>query len=77
MEEVKGERWKGFRARHGDGGRNLELSLGRRESGLTLKTLAEAAAMRGEASVAVALQRYQERLARDRNKSNSNERPDC
>ena len=56
---------RNFATAKGMGG-GLVLYLWRRARALTLKTLAEAATMRGEASVAVALKRYEKRLARDR-----------
>jgi len=64
-EKVKGEKWEEFRDRHGDGGRNLALYLGRREGGLTLAELAKGAGLKGEASVAMCLRRFGARLDQD------------
>ncbi|MBI4659898.1 MAG: transposase [Verrucomicrobia bacterium] len=74
VEEVKAEKWEEFRERHGDEGRDLVLYLGRRECGLTLNALAKAAGMGGDASVAVALKRFEDRLMHDRAKQKHLER---
>lgn len=66
VQEIKGEKWEVFCNRHGDSGRELALYLGRRQCGLTLAELARAVGMQGDASVAMALKRYEARLGRDR-----------
>ena len=43
VERVKGEKWEGFRDRHGDDGRNLALFVARKRSGLTLREIGTAA----------------------------------
>ena len=64
VESVRGESWRDFRDRHGDSGRDLVLYLGRRVCGLKLGELASAAGMREYGAVAVAIRRYEHRLAR-------------
>jgi len=66
VEKIKGEKWTAFRERHGDSGRDLVLYPGRKEGGLKLDELAQAAGMKGDASVAVSLRRYAARLDRDK-----------
>lgn len=66
VEKIKGDKWEAFCNRHGDSGRELALYLGRQQCGLTLAELARAAGMQGDASVAMALNRYATRLSRDR-----------
>jgi hypothetical protein len=43
VEQIKGEAWAAFRDRYGDWGRDLVLYLGRKECGLKLHELGEAA----------------------------------
>ena len=62
VEAVKKEEWAAFRDRHGDSGRDLVLSLGRRVCGLKLKELAVVAGMRDYSAVALAVKRYERRL---------------
>lgn len=66
VEKIKGEKWEEFRDRYGDSGRDLVLYLGRRECGLTLNQLAQAAGMEGYKAVASAIKRYEDRLRTSR-----------
>ena len=50
--------------RHGDGGRDLVLYLGRRQYGMKHKELVEAAGVSDDAAMAMALQRLEKRLPR-------------
>jgi hypothetical protein len=65
VERVKGEKWDEFRERHGDGGRDMVLYLGRRTCGLTLRELAQAVGLRNYAVVATNTKRYAKRLQCD------------
>jgi REP element-mobilizing transposase RayT len=66
VEEVKGQKWREFRDRYGDPGRDLILYLGRRVSGLPLNRLAAWAQVKEYATVAMAIKRFETRLKRDR-----------
>ena len=65
VEKVKGEKWREFRDRHGDRGRDLVLYLGRKMCGLKLDELARAAGLKEYASVAMAVRRYEQRSSQD------------
>jgi REP element-mobilizing transposase RayT len=58
VERVKGERWEGFRDRHGDWGRDLALWLGRRMGRLRLKAMGELAGGLDYATVGSAISRF-------------------
>jgi hypothetical protein len=62
VERVKGERWTTFRDRYGDWGRDLALYLGRKECGLKLQALAEAAGGIDATSAGVAVKRFEQRV---------------
>jgi hypothetical protein len=62
VERVRGARWKDFRHRHGDRGRELVLYLGRSVCGMKLSELARAVGARSYASVAMAIGRYAKEL---------------
>ena len=66
VERVKGEKWDEFRDRHGDGGRDLVLYLGRRLCGLKLKELGAAVGLPNYSVVATNTKRYEQRLQSDR-----------
>jgi putative transposase len=66
VEKVKGQRWETFRDRYGDWGRDLALYVGRRRAGMRLRQLAEAAGGVDYGSAAGAVQRFAQRLSRDR-----------
>lgn len=65
VEMIKGEQWPGFRDRYGDWGRDLVLYVGRKDGGLKLRTLAEAAGGIDYVSAGAAVQRFTRRLASD------------
>jgi len=57
VERVKGEKWDAFRDRHRDWGRDLVFYLGRKDWGLKLRELGEAAGGVSEMVVSVAAKR--------------------
>jgi REP element-mobilizing transposase RayT len=63
VEKLKGERWEQFRDRHGDGGRDMALYVGRRRCGMKLKDLAAEAGLESYGAVAMAIKRYESKLA--------------
>jgi hypothetical protein len=65
MERVKGERWERFRERHGDAARDMLLYLGQGRCGMRLKELAAQSGLENYGAVAMAIKRYQNKLARD------------
>lgn len=65
VERVKGERWDAFRDRHGDGGRDAALYVGRRR-GLRLRDLAAKVGGIDYVSVASAVRRVHRRRSQDR-----------
>jgi putative transposase len=65
VEREKGQRWREFRDRHGDWGRDLVLYLGRRGCGLKLRELAELAGGVDDATVGMAVKRFQLRLGQE------------
>ena len=65
MEKVKGERWERLRERHGDSGRDMLLYLGQRRCGMKLRELAAASGLESYGAVAMAIKRYQHKLAQD------------
>ena len=65
VERLKGESWEAFRDRYGDWGRDLVLYLGRRDCGLKLRELGEAAGGIDYVSVAAAVKRFEQKLDRD------------
>ena len=66
VERVKGKKWDEFRDRHGDGGRDLVLYLGRPLCVLKLKELAAAVGLPNYSVVATNTKRYEQRLQSDR-----------
>ena len=66
VEKVKGAKWADFRDRHGDGGRDLVMYLGRRACGLKLHELARAVGVKEYAAVGMAVRRYGKRVGEDR-----------
>jgi REP element-mobilizing transposase RayT len=70
VEKLKGEKWEAFRDRYGDWGRDLVLYLGRKDSGLKLRELAEAAGGIDYVSAWAAVERFEQRLAKDASLSN-------
>ena len=62
----KGAKWAEFRDEHGDWGRDAVLWLGRTCCGMKLRELAELAEVKAEATVALAVKRFTERLTKDR-----------
>ncbi|HWD18245.1 MAG TPA: transposase [Verrucomicrobiae bacterium] len=65
VEKVKGQRWEAFRNRHGDGGRDMVLYLGRRRCGLTLRELETACGLGSYGVVAMAIRRYERKVIQD------------
>jgi hypothetical protein len=66
VEAARGERWAESAGRHGDPGLAMALYLGRRRTGLTLRTLGEAAGGIDYAAVCMAIKRFEQRLAKDK-----------
>jgi hypothetical protein len=66
VEQLKGEKWDGFRERYGDWGRDMVLYVARRRCGLTLRELAELAGGMDYSSVATAVRRFARRAGRAR-----------
>ena len=66
VEKLKREKWRQFRDRYGDGGRDLVLYVGQRVCGMTLAELAEACGMRNYSAAGLAIRRYEQRLPRDK-----------
>jgi putative transposase len=66
VEAIKGEKWEAFRDRYGDWGRDLALYVARRHCGMRLRALAQAAGGLDYGSTAVTIQRFNKRLAHDR-----------
>ncbi len=66
MEEVKGEKWRHFANRVGDSGRDVVLEIARRQCGLTLKEIGEAAGGMDYRCVATAIRRIRKRALKDR-----------
>jgi hypothetical protein len=62
VERVKGARWNTFRDQYGDWRRDLVLYLGRKECGLKLQELAEAAGGIDYTSAGAAVKRFEQRL---------------
>ena|SRR5271157_4041950 len=58
--------WSTFRDRYGDWGRDLVLYLGRKECGLRLRELGEAAGGIDYVSVGAAVQRFARRLTNEK-----------
>jgi hypothetical protein len=65
LERVKGEAWDRWRDRHGDAARDMLLYLGQRLCGMKLKELAAESGLENYGSVAMAIKRYGNKLARD------------
>jgi putative transposase len=65
VEKVKGERWERLRERHGDSARDMLLYLGQRRCGMKLKELAAESGLESYGAVAMAIKRYEAKLARD------------
>ena len=61
-EELKGQRWKEFRERHNDWGRDLVFYLTRRLGSVKLKELGAAAGGLDYAAVSIAVKRFERRL---------------
>lgn len=61
----KGEPWERFRDRHGDGGRDAVLWLGRRHCGLTLAELGAAAGGLNAVTAGAAIRRIEQRRRSD------------
>jgi REP element-mobilizing transposase RayT len=65
VEKEKGERWAGFRDRYGDWGRDLALYLGKKDFGIKLRELGEAAGGMDYMAVSAAVQRLERRAEKD------------
>jgi len=66
VEQMKGEKWASFRDRHRDWGRDLALYLGRKRCGLKLGELGAAVGGVDDASVGMAVKRFGERAAKEK-----------
>ena len=66
VEKMKKEAWVEFRDRHGDGGRDLGLYLGRRMCGLKLGELAQAGGLREYSAAAIAIKRFEAQLRQNK-----------
>ena len=66
VEQLKEEKWAEFRDRYGDWGRDLVLYLGRKDCGLKLRELGQAAGGIDYVSVGAAVKRFEQRLTSDR-----------
>lgn len=66
LEQLRGEPWARFRDRYGDTGRDLVLYVGRRYCGLKLKELSKFAGLEDYSAAALAIKRFQKRLAGQR-----------
>jgi hypothetical protein len=73
VERMRGEKWKIFRDRYGDAGRDLVLYLGRRFCGLSIRELSGRAGIE-YMSTATTLSRFSRRLLKDRTLSRELER---
>ena len=70
VEQLKGERWKDFRDRYGDWGRDFALTLGREVGGLRLGELRALGGLRSIMSVSASLERFtRKRLDADKSLS--------
>jgi putative transposase len=65
VEKEKGERWEEFRDRYGDWGRDLALYLGKKDFGIKLRELGEAAGGMDYMSVSAAVKRLERRAQND------------
>jgi hypothetical protein len=65
VEAVRGEKWKDFKERHGDNGRDLVLLLARRTTGLTIAELVKALDLAQTVNVSMAIKRYEVRTKRN------------
>ena len=61
VEKIKGEKWRDFRDRYGDWGRDLTLYLGQRRCGMRLKELGERVGGLDYGSVSVSIRRLEQR----------------
>jgi REP element-mobilizing transposase RayT len=66
VEQVKGEPWAQFAARHGDTGRDVALYVLRREGGLTLRAAGQLVGLPHYNAAAQAIRRLYARLPRDK-----------
>ena len=64
VEQIKGERWEDFRDRHKDWGRDLVFYLGRKDWGVGLRELGEAAGGVDALAVGIATRRLPKRMER-------------
>jgi len=67
MEKIKGEKWESFKDRKGDTGRDIVMWVARRHGGYKLRELAEHAGDVDYTAISMALKRFAERMASDRN----------
>ena len=65
VEKAKAESWKRFRDRYGDWGRDMALYLGKKDFGIKLRELGEAAGGMGYMSVSAAVKRLGRRVEKD------------
>jgi len=66
VEQARSEPWRAFKDRHGDGGAALVALLARKTTGLPLAGLAAKLGFKRPANITMTIQRYQQRLVRDR-----------
>ena len=62
VEGIKGQKWRDFRDRYGDSGRDLVLYAGQRICGMKLREMAAMAEMTDYASVSTAIRNFEKRL---------------
>jgi len=65
VEQVKGEAWERFCARHGDWGRDLALYVARRSCGVSLRALGKHVGLDNYYAVAQAILRFDRRLRQE------------
>ena len=65
VEQVQGEPWARFAARHGDPGRDMALCVLRREGGMTLRAAGQLVGVSSYHAAAQAIRRLNARLLRD------------
>ena len=65
VEKTKGQQWRQFKNRHGDGGLALVLTLARQASGLTNTEPALNLEIQPSANISMMTKRYRQRMDKD------------